>query len=382
MAARWKLLFATVRNDVTIDTFDASISQLDRYIGRTGVLQATIPIPNTDIGKRVEPIRWGEGHTSMYAIRPGEVWWGGILDQVTPTGSGRTGCSLQVTGSTFDGYPDRREIREDWVQVGVEQLELARMIWTEIQSRAEGDLGIDIPAVDPSGIPRDYSALRSDATTWGSALSEISGRDGGFEWLIDLAVDADDNRSRSLALGYPTIGRPGQADFMLSMPGDVVSYTWPGDATKGGTSFQARGDPPDATASDVTTAAEPLMSDVVEASDLLANGWPLYDVTTDRQGVKDPDTLNGWAVRLEATLAGAVRIPTVAARIDNLSPAILGAQVKLRITDELNPAGDDGRPGLEGVFRAIGYSIKAWERGSDDEVDVIFEDTTTGSGLQ
>lgn len=373
--AGWKLLFATLRGDETIDSFAASISQLDRYIGRNGVLSATIPIPNRVIGKQLEPVRWGEGRTSMYAIRGLDIWWGGILNTCTPSG-GRSSSQLQVDGTSFEGYADRREIREDWVQTGVEQLELARMIWEEIQSRAEGDLGIDIPAVDPSGQLRDYSALRSAATTWGTALGEISGRANGFEWIIDLSEDGDGNRSRSLLLGYPQIGRAGQTDYVLTLPGAIVSYTWPGDATRGGTSFQARGDTPTDTAADVTTAQEPLMSAVVEASDLLANGWPLYDVTIDRSGVIDQATIDGWAQVLADTESGSIRIPNIVSRIDDLSPAILGAQIKLNITDNLNPAQDDGSPGLTGVSRCVGYSVKPADRGADDEVTVVLADPT------
>lgn len=372
---RWSLLFATLRGDETIDSFGCSISQLDRYIGRNGVLSATIPIPNPVVGKRVEPVRWGEGHTAMYAMRGLEIWWGGMLNTCTASG-GRNSSQLQVDGTSFEGYADRREIRADWIQTGVEQLELARMIWEAIQARPEGDLGIDIPAVDPSGQLRDYSALRSDVTTWGSALAEISGRANGFEWIIDLASDELGNRARQLLLGYPQISREGQTSYVLSMPGSVISYTWPGDATLGGTAFQARGDPPAATASDVTTQQQPLMSAIVEATDLLANGWPLYDVTTDRQGVSDPDTLDGWAQELADTESGSIRIPGIVARIDDLSPAILGAQIKLNVTDNLHPAQSDGTPGVTGMGRCVGYSIKPADRGTDDEVTVVLENPT------
>lgn len=377
MTDRWTLLFATARGDVTVDSFDASISQMDRYLGgRTGTLQATIPVPNADVGRRVEPVRWGEGHLAMYALRGLDLWWGGLLGQCTPAGSGRSGGQLQVTGSSFESYPDRREVRADWVRTAVEQLELARQIWQALAARPEGDLGIDVPAVVASGQLRDFSVLRSDARTWGSVLSEISGRDNGFEWVIDVAADGDGNRTRALTLGYPQIGRPGQAEYVLSMPGQILSYTWPGDSTRGGTSFQARGDAPPAAASDVTTQQQPLMSTVYEADDLLAAGWPLYDLTVDRPGVSDVATLNGWAARTRDTLAGSIRLPTIKARIDTLSPAILGADVKVRITDELHPAGPDSSPGIDDTFRAIGWSIRPWERGSDDEVDVIFEDPT------
>ena len=370
--ASWNVLIATARGDVTIDRFDCSITTLSSYIGKNGALAASIPIPNQGIGDRCQAIAGRAGQLTAYVYYGTDLWWGGLVNS-TPVKGGRTGPSMEINAASFESYPGRREIRVDssWNQ---EQLEYPRTAWNAIQSTADGNLGVTVPAVAvPSTIKRAYSALRSDAKTWQALLTDTSKFADGYEWMIDVYDDGTGNRYRELKSGYPVISRA-RFDQVFSYPGNIIDYSLDWDATAGATSFQERGDsvaPPAAGQS----SQQPLMSTAgaYDATDLLSNGFLRFDATTDRQGVKDQLTLNQFAARDRALRAGAVPLLDISVQLGGFNRSILGSTFQAQIDDYLFPRGPGGAPGYISRHRCIGYEVKPYERGSADEIKLIIE---------
>lgn len=389
----WRIEFATATTDQTVDTFECEIDKLSRYISKTGTLSGSIPVISPELGKRISSVLGGEGRLTMYAYFGDECWWGGFLDR-TALKSNAFGALLTFEGSTFESYPDRRELRTDKEYKSIEQTEYARMVWDYMQSTGDGsNLRIDTSFRPVVSVKRDLSWKRSEARTVGSLLKEVSNRVGGFEWIIDCYTEGF-IRYRDLVVGYPQIGRP-ETGMVLTYPGDIMEYEIDGDAMDGATSFQARGKAPDPVGSpgnskgvyDPVTGkttvtgdtpkgserTEPIMSAEYHATALLRKGYVRTDATVERDTVTQVSTLNAWAELARDMRSGPLVLPAVLTRMGPLNQAVLGSDVMLRISDHPFPPGPNGEPGYEYTARCIGYEINPGEYGAPDLARIIFE---------
>lgn len=400
----WRVEFATTIGDTTVARFGCEINKISRYISKTGELEISIPLPNARVGASASTIVGGEGKLSAYVYRGEEIWWGGFVDRTRIVGSS-AGTVLEVSGSTFESYVDRREARVNVQAKSWEQTEYARYLWDYVQSTGPGsDIGVDtsFPAIKTKTL--SLSWLRSEARTVGSVLKEVANRVSGFEWIIDV-YDAGGDRRRRLTVGYPQIGRP-DSGLVMTYPGAIITYEVDGDALDGATSFQARGNEPDpvgtpgqssrgyydpvtktttvvkAPPSKESEKLEPVMSDEFHADGHLRTGYVRQDVTVERDTVTKKETLNEWAKLARTMRSGPLVLPGVVARLDGLPQGVLGSNVMLRINDTPFPQKPDGAPGYEGSARVIGYEIDPGEFGADDVIKLIFEDPSDDDNLE
>lgn len=353
---------------------------MSRFIGKVGQLEGAVPITNDDVGRRAATILGGEGRLTMYAYFGDVCWWGGFLDN-TRLVSNMTGAALTFSGASFESYVDRREMRRDEEHKQVEQTEYARMLWKYIQGTGLGsDVRVTTDFPPKSTKKRDMSWLRSEARKVGAILKEISNREDGFEWMIDVYED-EGQRRRELTVGYPQIGRPVSA-LTLSFPGNILSYEIEGDALDGGTSFQARGKAPDpvgkanpsgSKTSKGSEKTHPIMSAEFHSTDLLKVGYLRFDQTIERDTVTKVSTLDDWAKLARETRSGPLVLPVITCRIDGINQSILGSNVTIRIRDHIHPTGPYGEPGYNKVARVIGYEINPGEDGKHDTVKLVFE---------
>jgi len=384
MIANWRLVFATTHNDETVDTFDASIQELNRLIGKAGSLRATISIPNVEVGNRLKRIRGQEGRLSMYAYRNNVLWWGGFLDG-TRVQADDNEAILLVEGSSFESYVTRREVRTTQT-LNMDQILLAKWIWDGIQATPGGNILVGTSRAKACGVSRSFPVKRSDIRTWETVLSEVANSDNGFEWMVDVFDDGI-RRRRELTTGYPDIGRP-KNNWVLSFPGAILTYAIDGSALDGATSFQARGKAPDPVgvagkpgnkdgtggSGKPAVAQDPIMSSIYDVKTLHDKGYTRTDASVDRPTVTSVATLNEWASAAAKLRGGPLVLPEITCRIDDLSAALLGYRVKIRIRDTAFPAGPNGEPGYETSARVIGIDVDPGEQGYDDIVRLIFED--------
>lgn len=384
MIANWRLVFATTSNDKTIDSFDASIQELSRLIGKAGQLRATISIPNDEVGRRLKRVQGQEGRISVYAYRDSVLWWGGFVD-ATRVEANVSETVLVIEGSTYESYPTRREARKDGKLTSIDQFQLAKWIWEDMQKAVGGDIHVETGRVGNCGIKRTVEWKRSEIKTWDQILSEVVNSDDGFEWIVDTFDDGA-RRRRELTCGYPIIGRP-KSDWVLSFPGQINTYSIDGSALDGATSFQARGKAPDpvgvpgkkgnkdGTGGGGTPAAaqEPIMSKIYETTALHTKGYTRTDATVDRPKVTNKTVLDEWAKAAASLRSGPLVLPEITCRVDDINTALLGYTVKIRIRDTAYPAGPLGEPGYEADVRVIGIQVDPGEQGFDDVVKLIFE---------
>jgi hypothetical protein len=358
----YRLLICDLRSDQLLDVLPVQGVSLDDYIGKTGRLTGTVPIPNTAIAARARRALV-PGRTAVWVERNREIWWGGILWTLSLASDerGRLGVQLQCGG--WESYLYRRLLLTSQEAVQADQLDIARGLLDYVQTTPGGDIGITYDTAT-SGTLRDRTFSRYDLSTVGDLLDQLGAVEGGFEWRIASHRDADGRRIKTLRLGAPTI-RTGTSDIVLTHPGPITAYTWPLDATALATAWQSRGA---SINNNQAITSYPLTSPVLIDDTAIGEGWPRLDGASDYSAVERQATLDAHA-RADATAARSpAQIPEITVRLDGtLTPALLGATVRIRIRDLWHPDTLDAR------FRVVGLSLTPPERGRPETATLYLE---------
>ncbi|MET9914577.1 hypothetical protein ABZZ74_49175 [Streptomyces sp. NPDC006476] len=360
--ASYRLLVCDLRSDQLLDVLPVQGVSLDDYIGKTGRLTGTVPIPNTEIAARARRALV-PGRTAVWVERNRDIWWGGILWTLSLASDdrGRLGVQLQCGG--WESYLYRRLLLTSQEAVQVDQFDIARGLLDYVQNTPGGDLGITYDTA-ASGTVRDRTFSRYDLNTVGDLLDQLAAVEGGFEWRIASHRDPDGRRVKVMQLGSPTI-RTGASDIVLTHPGPITSYTWPVDATTLANAWQSRGA---SVNSNQATTSYPLTSPVLVDDTAIGEGWPRLDGSSDYSTVEVQATLDAHA-RADWTAARSpAQIPEITVRLDGtLTPALLGATVRIRIRDLWHPTPLDAR------YRVVGLSITPPERGRPETAKLYLE---------
>ncbi|MCX5392544.1 hypothetical protein [Streptomyces sp. NBC_00094] len=358
----YRAIFCDLTSDQTIDILPLRDVQFDDFIGKAGSLSGTIPIPDKAIADRVKKVR--EGRTTVYLERDGDLWWGGIVWTTTLQSSGRGVLTLSLQAATFDSYASRRRIRSkiEYNQP-TDQLAIARGLWTELTK--EDAFTVEF-GEETSTTKRTAAWRNGDETVYLEALDQLAALQDGFEHQIMVYRDpVSGKRIRQLRLGAPQI-RTGATDLVFDRPGTILSYSFPWDATRGGTTAVARGA---STNSNAAAESRPLVSTQQIATDLIADGWPLIDLSSDHNEITDQLTLDQVAATELAQAGGAVVIPAISIHLGGIvPPALLGRTARIRITDEWYSNGLDAR------YRIIGVKVTPPERGRPDTAELYLEE--------
>lgn len=364
-APRWTYLLCDLLTDRPLAAVAMSGVSMDRRISAVGSFNGTIPIPNEQVAK---PLRGIDPQTTaLYALRDGEVWWGGIVWTWDPKASGRGGAQVDVQAASFESFLWRNELTRDMPSIAQrDQLSIARDLVQHLAAEPGGNIGITY-GTELSGVLRDRTLyLASSSNTYGDLLDNLSRVEDGFEYTIETSGTRA-ARSKLLRLGYPTVAPELSAAPMFAAS-RILDWSEPRDGTRGATWFRARG----STVQDDPALAEnqePLMSATFKADDLLAAGWPRLTRTVDRSSVTQQETLDKWARRTRDTDAGPKRLFTADVNVvgADWSPGLLGAAHRFRLDDPWHG-------GTEVVRRVVGCRISPPERGQAERVSLEFED--------
>ncbi|MCX4982805.1 hypothetical protein [Streptomyces sp. NBC_00572] len=358
----YRAIFCDLLTDTTLDILPLRDVQCDDYIGRAGSLSGTIPLSDRAIAERAHKVQ--AGRTAVYLERGGDLWWGGIVWTTNLQSSDRGVLTLGIQAATFDSYATRRRIRRPITfNLPTDQFDIARTLWADL-SAGLGKSGV-VAGTDPSDILRTASWRFGDETVYQEALDQLASQANGFEYQILVYRDpTDGTRVRQLRLGSPKI-RTGATDMVFDRPGTILSYSFPDDATRGGTAAVARGA---TTNTNAASESRPTCSEV-KLSPQHAD-WPLVDLSSDHNDISDVDTLNSLALAQVTAASGSVLIPEISIRLGGgiVPPALLGRTARIRITDEWHPQGLDAR------YRIVGVKFRPPERGRPDTAELSLEE--------
>ncbi|MEV6681366.1 hypothetical protein AB0N09_31520 [Streptomyces erythrochromogenes] len=335
---------------------------LDDYIGKTGRLSGTVPIPNRALADRARRALV-PGRTGVWVERGRDLWWGGILWTLVLASDSRGRLGAQIQAGGWESYLNHRYLYDTHTAASVDQFDIVRDLVDYAQTAKGGDIGITYDT-HLSGVARDRTYLRFDLPSVGGLLDALAATEDGFEWRIASYRDGDGRRVKRLQLGHPVI-RTGASDIVLDHPGPVLTYTWPVDATTKANVWQSRG----ATINRNQAADSfPLMSPVLVNDADLDAGWPRLDGSSDHTTVEQQATLDAHA-RADWTTAGTpVQIPEVEVLLGGaITPALLGSTIRLRIRDLWHPDTLDAR------YRVVGVSVTPPERGRPETAKLFLE---------
>ncbi|MEV6395597.1 hypothetical protein AB0M39_12595 [Streptomyces sp. NPDC051907] len=365
MAPTYRVVLCDLRTDQVLDVLPITDVALDDYIGKIGSATATVPLPNRTVAARaraaVEP-----GRTALWIERGSEIWWGGVLWTANLTSSTRGFLGLQVQAGGWASYLDHRAILHTQQAVRVDQYDIVRGLLDYAASLPGGDIGIEYDAEQLSGTLRDRTFRRYDVPRVRELIDQLASVENGFEWRIASYRDPSSGRRvKQLQLGAPVI-RTGASEVVLDHPGPILSYGWPVDATVQANAWQARGASGNR---NQTKESLPLMSELLVDEGQLAAGWPRLDGTSDYSTVVEQATLDAHA---RADLAAALHpqtMPEITVALDRtpLSPALLGATVRVRIRD------DWWTEGLDRRYRVVGLAISPPLRGRSETARLQLE---------
>ncbi|MEE2041287.1 hypothetical protein Q8791_29085 [Nocardiopsis sp. CT-R113] len=379
MSAPYSYTFADLVTDRDLVELDLSDVVFDRRICQAGAFKATAHVTNRAtadhvakvIPRGVGDLSRGPGRTVVHIDRGGDLWGTYIIWRGDPQGDERGRITVPLQGASLESYPAHREIRRDLVYAGVGDRDICRDLVADME--AHGSIGLDVPA-GPPGMPRDRTYRASEAATYGERLDQLAEVIDGPEWMIRTWRDAQGVRHRE----FVAAGRLGQdaTDHHFAQPGNIMSWSYPADATDVATSYQTRGDTPN---DDLSAESEPLLSGIWEDPRYRAAGWPLLERTVDYQGVTDVSTLDAYARWWAERRSGMLRIPQVEVRLDestSFSPNRLGDSAALTLVNDWFPL-NNGRPTFAHRWRIVGVEVIPVSRSSGQErARLIFEEPT------
>lgn len=362
-ASTYRLRLCDLRTDQMLGWADVGGVGYDDYIGKSGSLTATAPVPNSTTARKLRELLL-PGRTMAYLERDGAIVWGGTVWTRTPTRDARGFYSCPIQGATLESYYRlHRQIRDDLTYTATDQLAIARALVTYAASKSGGNLGIEMDTGQLSGVLRDRAYSRYDQAWIGQRIDELAAVSGGFEWRIQLYTDTSGVRHRALRLGYPRLAA-GTQDQMLDSPGPVTAYSLSEDATVMANSWQSRG----ATVnSDLASTSVPIITAELTTPADIATGWPLLEGSSDYSSLADPVLLAGYAAADLARSVRPVTIPSVTVLTGSVAQPQLGAYVRLRITDTWY------YDGLSARYRVVGLKASPAERGRPESTELYLE---------
>lgn len=360
MSGPYRVLFSDLRSDQLLAVLPVAGLAWDDWIGKTGTLRGTIPIPDAEAAEvataRVLPAR-----TAVWLERDRRIEWGGILWTRVRSRDAQ-GASMAIQCAGWESYFDHRVLYSTFEGDGIDQLDIARQLVDTAQAATGGDIGVRIDWEQTSGVLRDREYSRYDLPRVGETLDQLSDVIDGFEWRIASYRDEFGARAKELRLGYPRIVA-GSTDIVLDYPGPIVDYALPEDGTVMATRWQSRG------ASDnqnQAAASVPIMSPLLTYPDRIADGWPLLDGSSDYSSVTTTSVLTEHATAdlMRAREPQVIPEVTIALLDRDLPP--LGSHVVLRIRDLW--------PGLLRVrHRVVGVSVSTSALGSPTTARLTLE---------
>ncbi|WP_101258768.1 hypothetical protein [Streptomyces barkulensis] len=356
-----RAVFCDLRTDRVVDVLPLTEAKYDDYIGKPGSLTATVPLPDEALARRARAAL-RPGRTAVWLERDGDVRWGGVLWTCTPQSDEQGRMKAEFQAATFDSYLDHRILSGDVVGTATDQFDIVRALVDHVQAQPGGDIGLRYGS-EVSGVRRDFAYSYTDLARVRELIDKLARLDDGFEWRVHCHRDAQGRRVKRLQLGHPRI-HTGHADIVLDHPGAVLTYSLPSDATVQANVWVARGESAN---SDQSQESVPLTARRVDADDI-AGGWPRLESSSDHTSVREQAVLDSLARAELARHRRPETIPQITVLMDGrISPALLGARLRLRIRDLWHPEGADGR------YRIVGLAVTPPQRAKAETATLYLE---------
>lgn len=197
---------------------------------------------------------------------------------------------FNLYATSFKDYTECRFITSSYSATDVEQRNIFIDLYNMMQS-VDGSIRIDLPDVFSTQVTKTLTVSGAEYKTYRQVMDAIADAADGFDWVIRTARSGN-KYVRWLDIGYPQIGAlPGRGIpiFEYISPssenivggGNIINY-WANDGmSSAGTHFYGIG----------SGEGDSMLVANINFNDLIANGFPRYDVSLDRKDVNNISVL-------------------------------------------------------------------------------------------
>lgn len=194
--------------------------------------------------------------------------------------------SVQLYGRGWKSYPYTRFARTDLAYDDVDQLQVFLDLY-ELMQEDSNSAQVVLPTYSPSGVLVTLDVATTELKTYGNVIDSFANADTGFDWTIDTQR-IDNTYQRRLRIGYPQLGSiSGDGVVVLEYPGNITNY-WINDTlgSSGTHLYVIGGGEGD---------SMPMIEKIHD--DLLAGGFPRYDIDSSHKDIDDEVILDALATQ-------------------------------------------------------------------------------------
>lgn len=307
------------------------------------------------------------GRTAIYVDRNGTLVWGGVLwnrqyNSITQ--------ALTFQAREFLSLFERRRIITTAAYTNIDQLQLAQTIMSNAQGATGGNIGMlynqDSGSTNTSGVlvSRTYYGYEYKQVL--AAVQDLAKQTSGFDFEISTYYDGDGNPAKSFNTYYPKSGKTYTTTSttapVFQLPGNIVEYEYPEDATIAANTIYALG---------AGSNEGKLLATATDATKV-SDGWPLLEDQVNYSDITDATLLAGLA----SGQITAVSYPPTTLRVvapPSQSPEFgtyeIGDEVRVIINDNRFPTT------LDAIYRLVALSVTPGE----DSPERVTLTLTTGT---
>lgn len=317
---RWTFLFGDLVTNTILADLPVSNVTFSNVLNDVGTFQGTIDLADLRVQAQNAANVLLPGRTAIWVDLDGVLVWGGILWTTSYDAKTR---DLTIGGQSFWSYfaSNRRWVwninssntgAAPTVTLPLDQLTLVQRIITTVQSVTGGSINTQVGSNTSNSLISTLNVQGSQLLQVGQLVQQIAQQSGGFgfDYMIDVAWGGVNGTTPTnyLTLSYPRRGRVASLNSVTFDTGaqTCVGYTWPLDSSKQANVVYGIG-------SGTGTSS---LSSYQEASNVLAQGYPLLESNYSRTDVNDQSTLNSITASYLNANAFPVATPTVTVSIN------------------------------------------------------------------
>lgn len=290
--ADYRYIFGSLRTEQVVEEIPLYGVYMDMQLNYGGQFQGTFQLDMTGKSNTELLAASIPGKTWVAVERNGQpVWHGFIWSRVYSAQS----KSVQLFGLSFEQYARKRLLTNNYDFNTVEQRNIFRQFWLDIQSVTGGNLNINVPSSFPTVHSKSYDSLGTDFRYANEAISEIADADDGFDWYIQITKDGTNYR-KDIVVGYPTIGTgAGPGMVVFEYPGNITQYYYTEPMADAGTDIYVIG---------AGEGSEMKVGYFQQTAMKTSQGWPRWDVDISRKDISVQSNLDSYASQM-----GVIRKP-------------------------------------------------------------------------
>jgi hypothetical protein len=353
----YRYIFGSLRTEQIIAEIPLFGTYMDLELNVGGRLDGSFQLDMTGIDDQILLDATIPGRCFVVCERNGIPIWGGFVWSRTYQSQSK---SVQLFAQSFEVFPTHQLMRSQFDRTNIEQLQIFKDLWNDMQAVSGRNMGVNIPsAVPPTVVTKTVSVAPTDFHYYNEIMAGLTNADDGFDWTIDISKIGD-RYVKTLRYGYPELGSVDPSLLTFEYPGNVLNFYATESMSTSGTNVFSLG------AGEGTSM---IYTEVIN-QDLIDSGWPRWDITAAYKHIDKQAIINSFG-KQEAEIRRPPMLllkPTLKA---NLLPEFgsfgLGDACNLVVKDPRFPTG------LTFSSRIIKWTLQPQSSTNSDEFSLVFD---------